>query len=327
MSKRTPFGHLDQYKRDRLACLVVEGHLQKDIAAILNVDPSTVSRERRRLKRRKTYDSESAQRNAEAKRRSSKWKGMRIEADNNLRRHIVAELKQHRSPDEIAGRMKKEKRKNRVGKDAIYEWLYSSRGQRYAQYLCTKRTKPKPHKPKPKREMIPNRIPLNKRPKTRGLVHAQGDTFVSPKRSTSTASVAAFCTEQEKLLVLCKLPNLQPAHMKDAAQKVTASINVDTYTLDNGIENRGHEAFGVPTYFCDPHSPWQKPHIENNIGLVRRWHLPKGTDLTDVTQEELDDIAAMINGKYRKSLGYRSALEVASARGIVKEKLVHQGGD
>lgn len=115
--------------------------------------------------------------------------------------------------------------------------------------------------------------------------------------------------------------------MKEAMQDVVASINADTCTFDNGIENRDHEEFGVPTYFCNPHSPWQKPHVENNIGLTRRWFLPKGTDLTDVTQEELDEYATILNNKYRKSLGYRSALEAASARGILKEKSVSQRGN
>jgi len=326
MKNRKPFGHLDQHKRDRIACLYEEGHFQKDIAKIIKIDPSTVSRELRRLKRRNVYDPESAQRNADAKRRSSKWKGMQIEADPNLRTHIIAELKAKRSPDEIAGRMKKERRPSRVGKDAIYDWLYSSRGQRYAKYLCTKRRKPKPHKHTPKREMIPNRIPLDQRSKTRSLTHAQGDTFVSPKHSKSTASVAAVCTERENLLVLRKLDDLKPAHMQEAVKDVCAVIDIDTLTFDNGIENKNHEQFGVPTYFCDPHSPWQKPHIENNIGLVRRWFLPKGTDLTDVTQERLDEIAAVLNGKYRRSLGYRSALEAASARGILKEKAVYREG-
>ena len=75
----------------------------------------------------------------------------------------------------------------------------------------------------------------------------------------------------------------------------------------------------IRTYFCNPHSPWQKPLIENSIGLLRRWFLPKGTDLSKVTEEELQKYIYILNHKYRKSLGYKSADEAARERGILKK--------
>ena len=93
-------------------------------------------------------------------------------------------------------------------------------------------------------------------------------------------------------------------------------------TYDQGKEMTDHQrltrATGVKVYFADPHSPWQKPRIEGIIGLVRRWFLPKGTDLSKVSQEELNVYAKILNGKYRKSLGYRSASEAAEESGILK---------
>ncbi len=80
-----------------------------------------------------------------------------------------------------------------------------------------------------------------------------------------------------------------------------------------------HEQFGVPTYFCTKGSPWQKPHVENSIGLTRRWFLPKGTDLGMVPDATFQSMLGVLNHKYRKSLGYRSAYEVALARGIIKK--------
>jgi len=74
----------------------------------------------------------------------------------------------------------------------------------------------------------------------------------------------------------------------------------------------------LPTYFCDPASPRQKPFIESSIGLCRRWFWPKGTDLRQVGQEEFADKIEILNNKYRKTLRYRSANEVARECGIIK---------
>ncbi len=63
---------------------------------------------------------------------------------------------------------------------------------------------------------------------------------------------------------------------------------------------------GTPIFFCDPHSPWQKPSVENNNGILRRW-LPKGTPLDTYTQDDLDEIARKINNMPRRIHGWRTA--------------------
>ena len=90
------------------------------IAEILKVDKSTISREiRKRSKKTGVYDATRVQAKALAARSNSKYQGMKIEAHPQLKAHIIAELAKLRSPDEIAGRMKKEKRTVRVGTNAI----------------------------------------------------------------------------------------------------------------------------------------------------------------------------------------------------------------
>ena len=88
--------------------------------------------------------------------------------------------------------------------------------------------------------------------------------------------------------------------------------------LDRGGENREHEKFGVPTYFCDKASPRQKPLIESSIGLCRRWFWPKGTNLSLIPKEEFQEKIEILNNKYRKILEYRSANEVAKEYGIIR---------
>ena len=168
--------------------------------------------------------------------------------------------------------------------------------------------------------MIPNRISVSERPRTAELNHAEGDLFVSPRSAETLASVALVCLPDVQLLVGRKMINRKPKTMVKTMKKIEREVILDTLTLDNGIENKEHEQFGVATYFCDPRSPWQKPHIENSIGLLRRWFLPKGTDLSKVSERDLQKYISVLNHKYRKSLGYRSAYEIAIGRGILKTK-------
>lgn len=321
--KRRKFKHLDQHDRDRIQALIREGHLKVEIAEILKVNKSTISREIKKRKRKNNiYDAGTAEYKARVKRLRSKYQGMKIESNQELRKHIITELKKKRSPDEISGRMKKDKLLFCANKDAIYKWLYSAYGQKYCKYLCTQRYNKKEYKKdKPKRVLIPDKISISERPNDTNLIHGEGDTIVSPRKAQTTASIAVVCVPKAKYLCGSKIPSLKPKNMKKAVAKINNQIQLDTLTLDSGIENRSHKQFGVPTYFCDSHSPWQKPYIENEILLIRRWEISKKTDLSKVSEKKLQKCFNFLNHKYRKSLGYKSAYEVAVELGILKENI------
>jgi IS30 family transposase len=314
--KRT-FRHMNQGDRDRMEALLKKNHLQKEVAIILGFDPSVISRERKRQRSNGIYQATTAEHKARVKRSNSKYQGMKIEKNGSLKTYIVRELKKARSPDEIAGYMKRVRMVPRVGTNAIYKWLYSPFGQPYCRYLCTYRYRKKKQIRKTKREMIPDRIPLRERPIAGE--HAEGDLFVSPVRLHSVRSGALLCVQSSKLLIGTLIENRKPSTMVQAVNRMLAHCSITDTTWDNGIENKYHQGFTLPAYFCDPHSPWQKPHVENSILLLRRWFVPKGTNLDDVSEEDFQKYLNILDHKYRKSLNYHSAYEVSVERGIIQK--------
>lgn len=319
MKNQAGFRHLNEHDRERIQALYLWGHSQKEIAETLEVHPGTISRELQRYEKKTwRYSATRAEEDARTKREQSKRPGMKIEAEPELRRHIIKELRRLRSPDEIAGRLKKNSITPRAGKNAIYEWLYSDFGKPYCRYLCTKRTKKRGQRRLGQKVLIPNRKSLRLRPDEPKLVHAEGDLFVTPTRLHVRTCGLLVVVPEVHLLSGAIIPDKTTGTIVPAMQTITDYLPLDTCTFDNGIENIHHEEFGVDAYFCDKGSPWQKPHVESSIGLVRRWFLPKGTDLSGVPDKIFQSQLHLLNHKHRKSLGYRSAYEVALERGIIK---------
>ena len=157
---------------------------------------------------------------------------------------------------------------------------------------------------------------IHNMPADPGLV-TEGDTFLSPKK-VSKVSAVLVVWRNSKLLRGDIIKSLRPIHITCVMRKIHTENKSDAMVLDQGGENREKEKFNVPTYFCDPASPRQKPLIESSIGLCRRWFWPKGTNLRTVSKEEFQNSIEILNNKYRKSLRYRSANEVSKKYGILK---------
>lgn len=268
---------------------------------------------------------------AYVKRKYAKYQGKKIEENGQLRRYITSRLRRFWNPDEIAGRMRETKQPFYASKTAIYEWLRSVWGQRYVKYLYSGRYYAKKRKQrKQAKSMIPNRVSIHERPirAETDYGHYEADTFVSGRNTGSSAAVAVAIEMKADYIAMKKLPGMKPKRFAGAIRNMRRAVVMKSATLDNGIENRDHEDIGTKTFFCDPYSSWQKPHVENGIRLVRRF-IPKGSDISKVPETKIARVARILNHKPRKSLGYRTPYEIMVEQNLftktVREKIALRG--
>lgn len=327
-------------ERSEIDILHARGYSARSIAKALGRSPNTVATELKRNSYKDgRYVAARAKQKAYVRRKYAKYQGKKIQEDDELRSFITCKLSEHWNPDEIAGFMKRHSactvscleidctRGFYASKTAIYQWLHSAWGQQYCHLLYHKRYNRKPRRlHNIARQMIPDRVSLTERPVAAldrtEVGHGEYDSVVSSKRSGSTAALAV-CSERTSRLVRATLvPNLRPQAYAKTIARLTADLKLASLTTDNGIENRRHaditKKTGVPVFFTDPYSSWQKGGVENANKMLRRY-FPKGTDFATVSQTDVVYALTRINNKPRKILGYKSSLQVAKEKGLILE--------
>jgi IS30 family transposase len=133
------------------------------------------------------------------------------------------------------------------------------------------------------------------------------------------SQIATLVERTTRLVMLVRIPLDRTAErvafLLAAKMETLPEFMRNSVTWDQGKEMARHADFtintGMPVYFCDPHSPWQRGSNENTNGLLRQY-FPKGTDLSLHTQEELDRVAAELNGRPRETLNWLKPIEVFS---------------
>lgn len=258
------YTHLTQKERDRIQSLLDSKVCEAEIGRIIGRDKATIGREVKRNKRKRgeipvtnqeQYQATAADHKAYVRRKYAKYEGKSIQENNELREYVIRGLKKHWNPDEISGSMRQTKQPFYASKTTIYNWLYSEWGQRYCKYLYSKRSRPKPRKPKTKRVMIPDRVSIDERPAeaTNRAVygHHEGDTMVSGKKTGSKAAFAVDVERKARFISARTIPNMQPQTFNSAMLNIQVRLtSIVSRTYDNGIENKDHAAMGINSYFC-----------------------------------------------------------------------------
>ena len=309
---------IKEWERDQIAILFASGASFRLIAKKLNRSVSSIHTEIKRNSVDGVYQAiraqELSQKRNRKSRRSNPLKNPKIYS------YVYDKLRCGWSPEQIAGRLKRDNNnKTVICHETIYNYIYSTEGKdkELHEYLVRKHRKRRPwYGRKLYTRGIPYRISIAQRPEeinNRSVFgHWETDVVEGKGHSGGIQTVLERKTRlyDGKLLInvdseygVKAQKELLIKHPKKARQSLT---------LDNGRENFNHHKLirdlGINTYFCDPHCPWQKGSNENHNGILRRY-IPKKTDLTKITQFELDSILEEINNRPRKCLDYETPIE------------------
>ena len=313
------YSHFTLEDRIVIAGLQAQGRSIRQIAADLDRAPSSVSRELRRNAAAQGYKPAYADQLGRARR----WTGSKLERNDALRELVLGGLTYGLSPEQIAGRMALEKRPLLVSHETIYRFIYAqmARHNDYSWRNFLPQAKSKRGHFKRSTigtvEHIKNRISIAERP-----------LYINARKQAGhwETDLILFSDKKSNILVTQERSS-RFVHIVKQSDRTATSIatNLDiwfktlprelrrTLTQDNGVEFAHHyklnTSFALKTFFCDPHSPWQKGGIENINGRLRRY-LPLNTDFQNLSEYDLQNIEDRLNNTPRKCLGYKTPNEL-----------------
>ena len=325
-------------QRLAIAAGLAAGLSHSDIAAGIGFSRPTVSREVSRHRGPGGgYDPYRA--HAEAAASARRPKGRKLDSSPRLRAYVLGRLAEGWSPEQISAMLRREfpgDEEMTLSAESIYQALYVQGRGALRQELKVEKALRSGRASRVPRSALPPRgggatwvdgCEISLRPAGAGdravPGHWEGDLVVGG----DMASCLVTLVERSSRLVLIRRLDLHPtALVTEVLAGMAAAIPGElmrSVTWDRGSEMAGHAAFteetGVRVYFCDPHSPWQRGSNENANGLIRQY-FPKGTDFRDVTDDEVAEVQRKLNGRPRKTLGWRTPREAyAEYLGKVQE--------
>ena len=302
------YSQLTQIQRYQIYALLGIGHQQTEIAGIIGVHKSTVSREVKRNTGKKGYRPKQAHQKAQGRR--TKAKTRISESDWNLIERLIT---LDWSPEQISLYLSEEQLLL-ISHEWIYQHIYQDKrmGGRLWKHLRCQKKRRKRYGSYEKRGQIPERIWIDERPavveERSRIGDWEADTIISQGKQQAIVTL----TERKSRLTLLKKVNDRTAEtVKQAMIDLLEPFAAQTLTItcDNGKEFSEHRAIAkvlqADVYFAHPQSAWERGSNENANGLIRQY-FPKGTNFSDLTDEDITRVEMRLNHRPRKCLGLSS---------------------
>ena len=315
--RRLSFG-----EREEIFAGICRGESDSQIARRVGRHRATIGREIARCGDRQRYRPLRAERIAVQLARRPKQ--TKLAGCPRLLRAVKDGLGRRWSPQQIAARLRREHPADqlmRISHETIYRSLYvQSRGELRRQLCAQLRTGRSTRRSRGRvetRGRIVDMVLIAERPpevdERRVPGHWEGDLLIG---AANKSAIATLVERQTRYVLLAYLGHdRRTAHVVEALKQRIGALPVHlikSLTWDQGRELAAHKRFtdatGMQVYFCDPHSPWQRGSNENTNGLLRQY-LPRKIDLAEFGQLDLDDIAAELNGRPRKTLDWATPAE------------------
>ncbi len=303
-------------EREEISRGIAQGESLRSIAQRLGRSSSTVSREVANNGGCDRYRAVAAHR--ASRRRAERPKAMKLDECPRLREVVEDKLSLWWSPVQIASWLVMtypDDEEMRVSHETIYQSLYvQGRGalrKELWRALRTGRARRRPQgRPGSTKGQIRDMVMISERPaeiEDRAVPgHWEGDLIMG-KRKTS---IGTLVERHSRYVMLFQVPDNTAESVRVALTDTVKKLPEHLWrslTWDQGTEMAQHVTFtidtGIQVYFCDPKSPWQRGSNENTNGLLRQY-FPKGTDLSLVTQDQLDHAAHSLNTRPRQTLGW-----------------------
>lgn len=313
------YKHFNKYDRIRLEAYLKGGLTYRKIALLLGYSIGAISYEVRENGDRVNYDAAKANQKAKKKRKNANQCHRKIGKDDWLTNEVIRLLKKHWSPEQIVGRILREKKIKPTSVTAIYDWcnndksLYVLLPRKHNKYRRTKAGNDR----KKVREEMDTRKSIDTRPeyieKRKRVGHWEGDTIIGKER---TARILTHVERKTGYLLANLLYDVTAEKIRIKSVRMFQDIPSNkkkSITYDRGTEFSDWELtekqLEADIYFAHAYHSWERGTNENTNGLIRRY-FPKKTLFANIKEVELEQIVNEINYRPRKRLGYRSPHEV-----------------
>jgi IS30 family transposase len=321
------YTHLSIDQRYQIEALLKTGIRQKDIADILDVHPSTVSRELRRNVGSRgpgagIYRSINAQRRTDLRHQE---KPKKLIFTQTMKDWVVYKLKEDKWSPELISQQGRKTGECPLSHEWIYQWIWECKhsnrkeNQEYKQlytYLKHGKRRRKRGNRKDRRGIIPHRVSIEQRPQLIGKRERLGDIEVDLMMGKNHKGSLLVMTDRASLFTrIRKMPSKNADQMAKAIVEELSkdSHQLETLTFDNDMAFSKHELIAqclkVDTYFTRPYTSQDKGTVENRIGVIRRF-FPKKTDLRFVSEEQIKVVANKINERPIRKFNYLNAKQV-----------------
>ena len=307
------YKQLTQEQRYGIYSLIKTGHNQTEIASVIGVHKSTVSRELCRNRGVRGYRFQQAHRKAIDRRKDK----IPLRIDRETWAMIEALIGEDWSPEQISGWLKLE-----TNMSVSHEWIYhhilvdkQCGGHLYRHLRCRKKRK-KRYGSNDRRGQIKNKVSIDDRPpivdSRERLGDWEVDTIIGKRHKQAIVSVTE---RKSRFALIYKVERKTSDQVTKAINKLLLPIKdkVHTLTFDNGKEFAGHEVLSkqleTESYFAHPYSSFERGLNENTNGLIRQY-FPKERDFTTIRNEEIIKAIRKLNNRPRKCLGFKTPNQV-----------------